>query len=211
MNKNSVIMLIFTVAFPLFLTACGGAGESNKLPTNTTTSSTAPVLNSIGNKSVIAGNNINFTVSASDPNNKALTYTTDGTVGTGNPYTGTNPATFNLSSNQIFNWTPTSAEIGNYDVEFIVENSDGEFDSEQIRISVTSASGGDSITVGQGLFTTYCSSCHRLGGSAFVLGPASESEISAAIARNDGGMGTYSFLTTIQRQSISDYLVSISN
>lgn len=165
----------------------------------------APVLNAIGNKSVTADNNINFTVTASDPNGESLTYTTDGTVGSGNPYVGSNRATFNMSSNQIFNWTPTTNEVGTYNVEFTVENQSGETDSEQITITVTSASS----STGQTLFNTHCGSCHGVGGSAFVLGPATEAQITEAIDGNFGGMGSLSFLTTAQRQAIEVYLATL--
>jgi hypothetical protein len=84
----------------------------------------APVLASIGAKSVSVGTRLSFTVSASDPDGDTLTYST-GTLPTG--------ATF---SNKTFNWTP--ATVGSYSVRFTV--SDGKLtDSETITITVTVA------------------------------------------------------------------------
>ncbi len=82
-----------------------------------------PVLQPIGNREVLEGATLNFSVSASDPNGDVLTYTAENI-----------PAGSNFS-NQTFTWTPGYDQAGTYSVNFIV--SDGELsDSEQIQIAV---------------------------------------------------------------------------
>ncbi len=84
----------------------------------------APVLAAIGNKTATAGSNLQFTVSATDPDGDALTYTAS------NLPSG---ASF---SNRTFSWTPTSNSV--YSVTFTV--SDGALtDTETITITVSSA------------------------------------------------------------------------
>jgi Tol biopolymer transport system component len=64
----------------------------------------APVISSIGNKSVDQGHALSFTVSATDPDGDALTYSAS------NLPAG---ATFN-SGTHVFSWTPTSTQVGTY-------------------------------------------------------------------------------------------------
>ena len=85
-----------------------------------------PVLESIGNKEVDEGQLLQFTVSATDPDNDNLTYSAN------NLPTG---ASFNPDA-QEFIWTPTYDQTGVYsDVQFVV--SDGDLtDYENITITV---------------------------------------------------------------------------
>ncbi|MFW5981330.1 MAG: PKD domain-containing protein, partial [bacterium] len=83
-----------------------------------------PVINSIDDKTIKEGENIEFKVSASDPNNDELTYSAAGDL----------TEKFN-SETQTFNWTPEKGEAGNYTITF--EVSDGkESDSESVNITV---------------------------------------------------------------------------
>jgi len=83
----------------------------------------APILSAIGNKTAIKGNNLNFIVSATDIDNDSLTYSII------NIPSG---ATF---INKSFNWTPSSNQIGIYNITFTV--SDGKLtDAEIITITV---------------------------------------------------------------------------
>ena len=87
-----------------------------------------PVLNPIGNKSVDEGELLEFTITATDPDGDALTYSAS------NLPTGAN---FN-SSTQTFSWTPDYEDAGNYDVLFTMTD-DGDppmSDSETFTITV---------------------------------------------------------------------------
>ncbi len=79
----------------------------------------APILSSIGDRSVSENSELTISLSATDLDGDSIVYSTDASFGT-------------LSDN-IFSWTPTSSGI--FDVEFSV--SDGnDFDSEIITITV---------------------------------------------------------------------------
>jgi hypothetical protein len=85
-----------------------------------------PVLNAIGNKSVNEGTALTFTISASDADGDALTYSASNLpVG----------ATFN-ATNRTFSWTPSLSQAGVYTgVHFQV--SDGQMtDYEDVTITV---------------------------------------------------------------------------
>ncbi len=88
----------------------------------------APVLTAIGNKTANENSLLSFSVTASDPDGDALTYSAS------NLPTG---AGFNTST-QLFTWTPTHSQIGTYpNVSFQV--SDGTLNaSENITITVAS-------------------------------------------------------------------------
>lgn len=85
----------------------------------------APVLNTIGNKTVNEGQTLNFSVYASDPDGDTVTYSASGLP---------SGAVFNSSSG-AFSWTPNSNQAGNYPVT--IAATDGTLtDSENITITV---------------------------------------------------------------------------
>ncbi|MCI0330420.1 MAG: carboxypeptidase regulatory-like domain-containing protein [candidate division Zixibacteria bacterium] len=87
-----------------------------------------PVLASIGNKFVLAGRELAFNVSASDPDGTTPSFSI-----TGLP----SGAIFfdSLNGRGRFSWTPTLSQVGNHDVTFTA--SDGSLtDSEPITIAV---------------------------------------------------------------------------
>jgi len=96
------------------------------LTLKTATLNNAPVLDPIGDKTVDANNQLQFTVTASDPDGDSVT------LSASNLPTGSD---FDASTG-IFTWTPTSQQAGTYpDVHF--EATDGEaIDSEDISITV---------------------------------------------------------------------------
>ena len=119
----------------------------------------APTLAFIGSKSVTAGQMLSFTISASDPDGDALTYSAS------NLPSG---ATFNASA-RLFSWTPTSGQVGTHpNVHF--QASDGSLmDSEDITITVNTTPpvnqaptlafiGNKSVTAGQPLTFTISAS-----------------------------------------------------
>lgn len=94
-----------------------------------TTINNAPLLNSIGNRTVNEGQLIEFAVNATDADGDVLTYSAS------NLPAG---ASFNVSTG-IFSWTPSYNQGGNYaDIEFtVMDNGDPmELDTELIMISV---------------------------------------------------------------------------
>jgi hypothetical protein len=85
-----------------------------------------PILAPIGNKSVVSSSTLAFTISATDPNGSALTYTAQNL-----PIGGT----FNQAT-KVFSWRPTREQVGVYQTTFVV--SDGRLtDIEAITITVT--------------------------------------------------------------------------
>ncbi len=93
----------------------------------------APVLNPIGDKTVKALTNLNFTVTASDP---------DGTTPQLSAVDVPSGASFtdNSDGTGTFDWTPVLADTGSYDVTFIAY--DGSLaDSEIVTITVLDTAG----------------------------------------------------------------------
>jgi peptidoglycan hydrolase-like protein with peptidoglycan-binding domain len=101
--------------------AAGNTRTSNPV-TVTVNNNTAPVLASIGSKSVTTGTPLTFTILATDAQNNPLTYSISSLP---------SGASF---SNRVFTWTPSS--VGTYTTRFTV--SDGTLtDFEDVTITVT--------------------------------------------------------------------------
>jgi hypothetical protein len=120
--------------------------------TITITTNNAPVLGSIGNKTVADGQQLQFVVTATDTDNDTLTYSASGLP---------SGATFN-SGTRTFSWTPAYNQAGTYtDVLFSVTDSELT-DSEDMTITVTNvnrppvlgAIGNRSVNEGQALTFT---------------------------------------------------------
>ena len=132
-----------------------GVSDGDELKAGTPAQNPGPVLDPIGDKTVNEGQALNFTVSASDPDNDPLTYTT-----TAMP----SEASFNTTTRQ-FTWTPSFTQSGTYTLIFKV--SDGSLeDSEAITITVNNTNrapvlrgiGNKSVRVGQTLRFTLSAS-----------------------------------------------------
>ncbi len=111
---------------------CTNNWYGSTAPTSGTYTNHAPVLGAIGEKSVVAGASLSFTISATDPDGDSLV------LSASNLPSG---ATFSAAS-RTFSWTPASGQAGTYSgVRFQV--SDGALtDYEEITIAVTAASTG---------------------------------------------------------------------
>jgi PKD repeat protein len=83
----------------------------------------SPVLQSIGDKSVNEGTLLTFTLSASDPDGDAITYSAQ------------NLPTGATLSGATFSWTPSYAQAGTYQVTFMASDGPAQ-DSETITIRV---------------------------------------------------------------------------
>ncbi len=111
----------------------GGVGSSNAVSIYFTgdispPANHAPILAPIGDKVVLVGDLLEFTISATDPDGDSLTFSATG-VPAG--------ASFNPST-RTFTWTPVISDLGDHLVTFSV--SDGFLsDSETITISVVDA------------------------------------------------------------------------
>ena len=113
-------------------------------------------LDPIGSKSVTQGGTLSFTVTASNPDNNSITFSTD----TGHIIYTSQNAMFTPGTGE-FSWTP--ATPGNHMVSFTVTNNDvGVSDSETVSINVQD----NSIILAQGesLYISNCQSCHGVNG-----------------------------------------------
>ncbi|MFA5500587.1 MAG: FG-GAP-like repeat-containing protein, partial [Candidatus Omnitrophota bacterium] len=94
-----------------------------------TASNKPPVLDNIGNKTVNVGTNLTFNVTASDPNGDDITISAENLPGN---------ATF---QSKVFNWTPTSSDLGQHsNIRFVAKESNTQDqleDSKDITITVT--------------------------------------------------------------------------
>ncbi|MGH8015390.1 MAG: putative Ig domain-containing protein, partial [Candidatus Zixiibacteriota bacterium] len=95
-----------------------------------------PVLATIGNRNTTEGVNLNFNVSASDPDGPIPVLTTS---------VRPNGATFvdNGNGTGTFNWTPLFNQAGVYNVTFYATDAASEVDSEVVAITVTD--GGNQV------------------------------------------------------------------
>ena len=113
-----------------------GVGESVlKKAAFTVVPNSPPVLDPIGNKSVNEGQNLSFTVHATDPNGQTVTYSLQ-------PVSGSLPSgiSFNTTTG-VFSWTPSYTQSGNYGLIFGA--SDGGLTGvEQITVTVNNVSTG---------------------------------------------------------------------
>ncbi len=164
----------------------------------------APVLNAIGDKTVTEGQNLQFTISATDPYGDSLTYSAS------NLPSG---ATFSSTTHK-FSWTPASGQAGSYpDVHFQV--SDGILTtSEDITITVEALpyspppplGGGGGGGGGGGFFNT-APICHPKEISTDEDAPL-EITLSAFDAQDDAL--TYEIVTGPSNGSLSGTLPAIT-
>lgn len=222
--KKVVPHLLLVMLLSLFLLpgcGSGGSGDGGNSSSddsgnvNENSNPDAPILNTIGNKSVTVGDIVMFTVSASDPNGSPLTYTTDGSVGTNdNPYTETfSLATFDPMTRR-FSWDTTGVATGDYYVEFSVMNNVALEDFETVRIRIQSVPVPPSeYETGRDLYINNCagSGCHRneennTGG--FPILCSSPDTIKFATETGPGGMPTFNF-SDADESAISNYLNNV--
>ena len=107
-------MLALSVIVLLLVHSSSTASDANQTPT----------LASIGNKTIAEGSLLSFSLSASDADGDALTYSVSGNPG-------------GSLSGSTFEWTPGSDDAGSYQVTFTASDGNGGSDSETITITVT--------------------------------------------------------------------------
>jgi len=151
-----------------------------------------PVLDPVGSKSVDEGHQLQFVVSASDPNGDAMTYSTN-ILPTG--------ALFDTVTN-TFAWTPGFDQAGTYTVKFTV--SDGTFtDTEDVTITVNDV---DNIPP-----TTLIDVSGTSGNNGWYL---SDVTITLSATDNEGGSGvatTEYSLDNGQHWNAYSQIVTITN
>jgi len=145
----------------------GSLSDSEDITITVNNVNRPPVLDAIGNRSVNEGQLLTFTVTASDPDGDALTYSAS------NLPSGAN---FNTTTH-VFTWTPGYGQAGSYpNVHF--EVMDGSLsDSEDITITVNAA-------VARNLYVSHVSALP--GGS---VTPAVSIDQAAGIARFEFDVG----------------------
>jgi hypothetical protein len=92
-----------------------------------TNTNNPPIFNSIANKTIQANTALEITLSATDPDGNALSYTA-----------ANKPAGSTLTC-QVFHWTPSSNQVGNHQIIFTVNDGNGGNDSETVTITVNAA------------------------------------------------------------------------
>ncbi|MBI5777889.1 MAG: putative Ig domain-containing protein [Planctomycetes bacterium] len=114
------------VAFTV--TDTGGLYTTEPITITVNNTNRTPTLNPVGNKSVNEGELLTFTISGSDPDGGAVTYT-----GVGLP-----AGSALVSATGVFSWTPTYLQAGTYStVKFRANDTGGLYAEETISISVT--------------------------------------------------------------------------
>ena len=139
----------------LILSGCSGgdemSGDSNPNPD-------APYFNSIGTQTELAGDQVSFSVVATDPNGMNTTLTYDGSYAPGDPFTA--GATFNDSTGE-FNWITDSNDTGSYSVRFTATNDAVPPQSTSIDVTINIL---DLAGVGEDLYIAHCQRCHGANG-----------------------------------------------
>ena len=144
---------LLPVHSPLMLSFSDGNGgtDSETITVTVTAANVAPVLGAIGAKSIIAGQQLTFTATATDANIPAQTLT----FSLANGVSGSVPAGASITPAGDFTWTPTTA--GSFTFDVVVSDGNGGTDSETITVTVTAANvapvlgaiGAKSIIAGQ--------------------------------------------------------------
>jgi hypothetical protein len=133
----------------LFYVSDGQYADSEMVTITVANINQAPVLASIGNKEVPAEVNLNFGVSASDPDGE----TPDLVVGILPP-----GAAFvdNGNGTGTFDWTPAVADIGFHMVRFIAIDDFDAADTEMVQINVTAPNSPPVIEPIEDFYMTEC-------------------------------------------------------
>jgi len=212
---QKVVFLLVAV----LITGCGGGGGDTGGTSPQNSDPEAPVLSSIGNKTVITGSTVSFTVNATDPNSLSLSYSSDGSAGAGlNPYSETaSMATFNSApASRQFSWDTSGVALGDYYIEFSVMNSASLSDNEIIRVRIEATPPPQTqFQTGQTLYNADCrsSGCHHDEDNNSPIGVFSvlcstEAGIKFNTEAGPGSMPTFNY-DGAQEAAISYYLNNV--
>jgi hypothetical protein len=181
-----------------FAISDGRGGEASEAVTITVSDANrVPTLSGIGAQNVAEGSSLNLTLSGSDPDGDALTYSVSG-----------NPSGSSLLGN-IFSWTPGYDQAGSYQVMFVVSDGRGGEASEAVTITVSDAnrsptlSGIGSQSVSEGSFLSLTLSGSDPDGDVLtysVSGNPSGSSLSGSIfswTPSSGQAGSYTLIFVV--------------
>ena len=118
-----------------FVVNDGKISASKDVRITVTNANTAPVFDSIADKSVNEGELLQFTVNATDAEGDTLTYSASGLPA---------GASFNAAT-KTFDWTPSLSQVGSYTVHFVV--SDGKLNDSKDVVITVAATLTDSATL----------------------------------------------------------------
>jgi hypothetical protein len=205
--------IISLLGFLLLLSGCGAQDEA---PMDNNPDPSAPYFNSIGTPTELAGEPINFTVVANDPNGMNLTLSYDGNLGPNlNPFSA--GASFDTFSGN-FTWATDVNDAGTYSVRFIASNNAVPPQSSHVDVTIRVL---DLMDIGRSLYTTHCQSCHGVngaGGSASLVQCSTEISIREALGLVQGvnGVGAMSGIAgqldnpTTDIQAIAYFLQNVN-
>jgi mono/diheme cytochrome c family protein len=192
----------------LLLSGCG-EGEDNP-------NQDAPYFDSIGTPTATAGDSINFTVVATDPNQMNVTLTYDGTLGpNANPFNA--GATFNATTG-AFSWNTDANDIGSYSVQFKATNNAVPPLSTSVNVTINVLAVANNDPTGEDLYNQHCQSCHGpegVNGSRSAVQCSLEISIREALGLVQGigaasGMGGIAGqLSDVDIADIADYLQNV--
>ncbi|MBI1320069.1 MAG: DUF5011 domain-containing protein [Candidatus Hydrogenedens sp.] len=118
--------------YPVTYSATDSSNNTGQAVRNVIVFNSAPVLGEIGPKTITVGQQLSFTVVATDPNaagGDTLTLTAD-------PLPGNAAFDTLTATSSQFTWTPEEADFGSFDVTFTVTDAPGDSDSEVVTITV---------------------------------------------------------------------------
>ncbi|WP_455200683.1 c-type cytochrome [Kaarinaea lacus] len=195
---RNAYLIFLSGLFVFLLSGCGDSEENSN--------QSAPYFNDLGTPTVAAGDTMNFTVVATDPNDMNITLTYDGTLGPyANPFNA--GATFNETTG-VFNWVTDANDVGDYSVRFTATNDAVPPLTTHKQLTLRIEAVPTNTSSGETLYIQNCQSCHGVngaGGSTF--GVQCSSAITITEALNLSAMSGIS-LTTPEIQDIANFLQS---
>ena len=195
---RNVYLIILLGLFVILLAGCGDTEEN--------ANQDAPYFNDLGTPTVTAGDTMNFTVVATDPNDMNVMLTYDGSLGSGvNPFNV--GATFNTTTGE-FDWPTGANDVGTYSVRFTATNDAVPPLSVNKDVTLRVTAVPTNTSSGENLYIQNCQSCHGVngaGGSTFGVQCSSANTISEALGLS--AMSGIS-LTTQEIEEIGAFLES---
>jgi hypothetical protein len=128
-GPSTIVLANSTLGDIIFTTIPATNLNNGTVTVNGGSNNTSPSLDPIGNKTIEVGSNLNFTVTAMDPESDPLTLSAA-------PLPSGANFTDNGDGTGVFNWTPTGIDAGPHSVTFRAEDTSGLFDEEMITITV---------------------------------------------------------------------------
>ena len=172
MRRILEIILILSI---LLLAACGSEESSNG---DNNPNPEAPYFNPVGTLVVTAGQTLDYSIVANDPNDMNITLTFDGTLGpNANPFDA--GASFDPVSG-LLTWNTDAGDIGNYSVRITATNDAVPTLATSINISISVIA---AVGLGESLYDQHCISCHEVNSMLC----RDSNDINGALGLDDSG------------------------